>query len=95
MNNIYLGITLYSSSKELNHLWVFDLNKEIVYFGINPIKEKTRRIIKTESNREWDFFIPINNKNTLNKILSSNYKILNQKPIKQILKEFNLEEYLI
>jgi hypothetical protein len=95
MNNVYLGITLYSSSKELKHLWVFDFNKEIKYFGINPIKERVRSVMKTEINRDWDFFIPISNENTLNKILFSNYKILSGKPIQQILKEFNLEEYLI
>jgi hypothetical protein len=95
MNEVYLAINVYSSSKVLKNLWVLDLNKEIKYFGINPIKERKRNIMKTECIREWDFFIPINDKNILDKILYSDFNKLQEISTNEILKQFNLEEYLI
>ena len=96
MNEVYLAINLYSSSKVLKNLWVLDFNKKIKYFGINPIINRNDYItIEEKKDKLWDFFIPINDKNILDKILYSDFNKLQEISINEILKQFNLIEWVI
>jgi hypothetical protein len=96
MNNIYLAINVYGSSKVLKNLWVLDFNKKIKYFGINPIINRNDYItIEEEKDKLWNFFIPINDKNILDKILYSDFNKLQEISINEILKQFNLIEWVI
>ena len=52
-------------------------------------------MLEEEKNKSWDFFIPINDKNILDKILYSDFNKLQEISINEILKQFNLIEWVI